>query len=212
MKEQLIIGGYCKIRNNQIFLNEELLYQDENALTFSDFSKNAYKFKNVGYPKFFKMDNLSKLGFLTSEILLGKCNAGKSLKPEETGVVIVNSSSSLDTDFTYFDSIKDSSNYFPSPSVFVYTLPNIMIGEICIRNKITGESAFFISEKFDPEFIFIYVQQLFELKKIQQCITGWVELMDNKYEAVLYFVEKREGITDENVKFEPGNISDIYNR
>lgn len=210
MSEQLIISGYCKIKNNQIFLNEELVYKDKNALTFSDFSKNAYKYKNVGYPKFFKMDNLSKLGFLAAEILLVRCNTGKSLIPEDTGIVIVNSSSSLDTDFTYYDSIKDNSNYFPSPSVFVYTLPNIMIGEICIRNKITGENVFFISKKFDPEFIFNYVQQLFELKKVQQCITGWVELMDNKYEAVLYFVEKKEVMTDENVKFEAGNISEIY--
>jgi hypothetical protein len=210
MSEQLIISGYCKLRNNQVFLNDELVYHDENALTFSDFIKNAYKFKNVGYPKFFKMDNLSKLGFLAAEILLGKCFSGKSFVPEDTGIVIANSSSSLDTDFTYFDSIKDSSNYFPSPSVFVYTLPNIMIGEICIRHKITGESAFFISEKFDPEFIFNNVKSLFEMKKVQQCITGWVELMDNSYEAMLFFVEKNNEMTNENVKFDAGNISNIY--
>ncbi|MFH0866744.1 MAG: 3-oxoacyl-ACP synthase [Bacteroidota bacterium] len=210
MSEQLIIGGYCIIRNNQIFFNKELLYQDESALTFSDFSKSAYRFKNAGYPKFFKMDNLSKLGFLTTEILLGKYNAGKSLIHEKTGIVIANSSSSLDTDFTYFDSIRDIADYFPSPSVFVYTLPNIMIGEICIRHKITGESAFFISERFDPEFIFNYVQQLFVLEKVQQCITGWVELMDDKYEALLFFVEKNHSMTDENVTFDSRNISEIY--
>ena len=37
---------------------------------FSEFIKTAFREFKIEYPKFFKMDNLSKLAFLTSEIIL----------------------------------------------------------------------------------------------------------------------------------------------
>jgi len=209
MKEQLIIKSVCKIRDNKIFLDDELLFHNDEAENPSAFMKNAYKNFQVNYPKFFKMDNLSKLGFLAAEILINKSNV-LPLNSEETGIVIANSSSSLDTDNAFNDTIKNSENYFPSPAVFVYTLPNIMIGEICIRHKITGENILFISEKFDPELIYYYVSDLFESGKIQHCITGWVDLLSDKYEAVLYFVEKDKGGKNGNSIFEPRKIVQLF--
>jgi hypothetical protein len=208
--EKLIISGSCTIRDGKIFLNKEVLFHDESTVAFADFIKNAYRFLNTSYPKFFKMDQLSKLGFLAADILFKKYFDEKSMMPEETGIVLANSSSSLDTDFTYFDSIKDSANYFPSPSVFVYTLPNIMIGEICIRHKITGEGVFFVSEKFDPDFMCKYVTDLFGIGKVQRCLTGWVELLDDRYDAALYFIEKSEIQTAESINFDTRNLLDIY--
>ena len=67
--------------------------------------------------------------------------------------MICNADASLDTDIKYLATTKE----LPSPSVFVYTLPNIMIGEICIRNHFKGESFFFISENPDPVFFEQYV-------------------------------------------------------
>lgn len=209
MKEHLIIKSVCKIRNNKIFLNDELVFSNEDSVTPSDFLKNAYRNFHVNYPKFFKMDNLSKLGILTAEILIGKDNV-TPINTEETGIVIANSSSSLDTDRSFNNTIKDDENYFPSPAVFVYTLPNIVIGEICIRHKITGEGTFFISEKFDPSLICNYIFDLFELNKVNQCITGWVDFLSDKYEAVLYLIEKdKEDRISSNI-FNPENILQLY--
>lgn len=212
MKENLIIKAICRIKDKKIFLDREIVFHAPDANNFSEFSKATYKSFNLAYPNFFKMDNLSKLGFLAADVLLKKCDTYISDKPDETGIIITNASSSLDTDFKYFDSIKDSENYFPSPSVFVYTLPNIMIGEICIKHKITGESAFFVSEKFDPDFIYNYVTDLFSLKKVRKCLTGWVELMDEKYDCVFYLIERVEKEGNGNIKFNPENISEIYNK
>jgi len=69
------------------------------------------------------MDNLSKLGFLTAELIFKSRNIPDHIKGREFGVIIANSSSSLDTDIHYQDTISDSTSYYPSPSVFVYTLP-----------------------------------------------------------------------------------------
>ena len=123
----------------------------------------------------------------------------------------MNSSSSLDTDRNYQKTISSRTDYFPSPAVFVYTLPNVLIGEICIRHKIFGEGNFFISEKFNPSFVFNYVSQLFDNDFVKCCITGWVEISGNNYESVLYLIEQT-GKTETGIaNFEPAAIESIYN-
>src|SRR5258706_16052189 len=115
------------------------------------------------------MDNLSKLGWLASEILLKDNFRAEKYQPEETGLVLANANASLDTDLKYFETVKD----IPSPSVFVYTLPNIMIGEICIRNNFKGENSFFVSPEFDAAFLEQYVNDLMDNNVLQVCICGW---------------------------------------
>jgi hypothetical protein len=109
---------------------------------------------------------------------------------EEVALVFSNAGSSLDTDKTYYASVEDKSNYFPSPAVFVYTLPNIMMGEICIRNQFQGENAFFISEGFDADLLSDYSANLLSSGKAKAVIAGWVEIHENEWEASLFLIEK----------------------
>ena len=192
MKEVLCISGWCEITDQTVILNNKKEFFEENFANFAAFIKNLYKKEQVNYPKFYKMDNLSKLGFLTAELLIKNSDVLLKYEKEEIGVIIANSSSSLDTDFDFQETIRDKSNYFPSPSVFVYTLPNILIGEICIKHRIRGENAFIVSEEFDPEQIVIYVSHLFDQGKINACICGWVELLKEKYHSLLFVVERME--------------------
>ena len=192
MKEVLCISGWCEITDQTVILNNKKESFEENFANFAAFIKNLYKKEQVNYPKFYKMDNLSKLGFLTAELLIKNSDVLLKYEKEEIGVIIANSSSSLDTDFDFQETIRDKSNYFPSPSVFVYTLPNILIGEICIKHRIRGENAFIVSEEFDPEQIVIYVSHLFDQGKINACICGWVELLKEKYHSLLFVVERME--------------------
>ena len=67
MENQNYIQSYCTIRKNKIFLNGALIFDSE-ASEFSDFAKEAYKKFEINYPRFFKMDALSKLAFLASEL------------------------------------------------------------------------------------------------------------------------------------------------
>jgi len=150
------------------------------------FLLSAYQHFGFQYPKFYKMDLLSKLGWLAAELLLSKGFDPGLYQPEDIAVVLSNSNASLDTDYKYMETVKE----IPSPAVFVYTLPNIMIGEICIRHKFKGENAFFVFESFDPEFIHEYVRDLMENGTAQACICGWVDVLGAEYKAVLYLVEK----------------------
>jgi hypothetical protein len=122
----------------------------------------------------------------------------------------MNSSSSLDTDLLYNQTIKDKSNYFPSPSLFVYTLPNILIGEICIRHGIKGENAFFIFDRFEPQKILDLVHLLLDEDRAQACLCGWVEVLEDNFESVLFLVEKEKRMKEFQLKNEYSSF-DIEN-
>ncbi len=210
------ITGWGIIRKNSVVIDGKTVEVDENYINFATFIKALYKQEQLNYPKFYKMDNLSKLGFLTAELIFKSRNIPDQYKRDELGVIIANSSSSLDTDIHYQETISDSADYYPSPSVFVYTLPNILIGEICIKNGIKGENAFLISENFNAELICNYVENLLQNNRIQACICGWVELLHEDYESFLMIIEKEKILAGRNeeigkyLAFTKENVTQLY--
>jgi len=212
MGNTLYINAVCEIRNQQVSINNKRIFEVSEAESMPVFLKALYKKLELNYPKYFKLDSLSKLGFLAAETLIRQEEAFSGFAPEEIGLVISNSSSSLDTDIKYNETIINPERYFPSPALFVYTLPNIMIGEIAIKHKITGENNFFISDKPDPDFLYYYINSLFETNQLKLCIAGWVEVFEDKYEALMFFVSKtktKSGITEKCI-FEPENLRALF--
>ncbi len=181
----LKISSWCHIVENKVFLNGELIYSDAEASSLKEFAKSYYRKIKPGYSKFFKMDEISKLGFLAAETLLTDFPLTEEQR-DNTSVIISNSSSTIITDTKHQESTEDYNNFFPSPAVFVYTLPNIMTGEICIRHKLRGENAFFIVEKFSPKLITNHINSLFLTDKSKIFTGGWIEQSYNGYEAFLY--------------------------
>ena len=177
----------CIIRHNRIFLNGSLLWEADQSLELSDFLRAGYDRFSGQYPKFHKMDVLSKLGWLGAEVLLKDAGI-HSLPPEQVGIILSNRSSSLDTDLRYYATVKD----FASPALFVYTLPNIVMGEIAIRHGFKGENTFFVSDDFDTALMSTYPAQLLAETPLQACICGWVEVMEQQYEVVLFLVENKQ--------------------
>lgn len=171
----------CTIEQSKITVNGHLIFESDNE-AFPDFAKNAYKTLELNYPKFHKMDNLSKLAFLAAEMLL------KEEDHSRTALVFANKSSSLDTDFKYQSSINSPENYFPSPAVFVYTLPNICVGEISIKHKMQTENAFFVLDEFDENFLNDYSEQILHAGKAGKVLCGWVELYQENYKAFVYLL------------------------
>jgi len=209
MKHSYTIRDYCMIRNHQVIQGGKLLFEGKDRSAASFFNE-IYRHFGVNYPKFHKMDNLCKLGFLAAELLMKDKNLQHSYPSDSVGIILYNASSSLDTDRNHQNSISDRSAYYPSPSVFVYTLANIVIGEICIRHKLYGESTFFVEENFNTERLHAYVKQLLDDRIVECCITGWVELDSESYEGVLYLIEKSTSGTDGIVIFEPEKLTEIY--
>jgi hypothetical protein len=197
------ITASCIISGNVVYKNEKPVFENKGA-GMPAFLVSAYQHFAITYPKFYKMDNLSKLGWLTAEILLKDSFNTARYKPGEVGVVLANASASLDTDVKYYETTKD----IASPALFVYTLPNIVIGEICIRHHFKGENAFFIFAGFDEGFIEQYVSNLINNNILQSCICGWVEVLEDRYKAALFLVEKDK--SGNSVIFTKENITQLY--
>jgi len=202
LKSEYYISEYCVIENNSVSINGTKNFESEDV-TFSEFAKTVYKNSEIDYPKFFKMDNLSKLTFLASEIILKK--VVKATEENDIALVFCNRSSSLDTDMKYQKSIATKEEYFPSPAVFVYTLPNICIGEVSIKHQLKSENAFFVFEEFPSEFMKNYAEVLLKTQKAEKVLCGWVEYYQENYKAVVYLVEKQG-----NLKHNEQIINTLY--
>lgn len=142
------------------------------------------------YPKFYKMDSLSRLGFVATELLLKAEGEPRNTPSEDRAVILFNRFSSIQADRKYLASIIDSEDYFPSPSVFVYTLPNIVTGEIAMRNLYHGETSFYITDERNDELIKQTLCASFADEKTKSIIGGWIDYEDDShFEADIYITE-----------------------
>ena len=149
-------------------------YQSTGAKLLSD----IYHAEVGDWPKFFKMDGLSKLGFLCSELLLredGEARLGEGEYREDRAVLLFGRTSSLSADMNYQQTIDDPQNYFPSPALFVYTLPNIVTGEISIRNHYRGETTFYVLENQDAEQMASVIADAFQDEGTSSVLFGWLD-------------------------------------
>lgn len=181
------VTSHIRIRHSRAHLNGQLVASSQEG-SLDEFADKLYRDGQSGYSKFHKMDRLSKLGFLGAELLLSGKDLANRYDPYAVGVILSNANASLDTDIRHQKQLETG---FPSPAIFVYTLPNIVIGEICIRHGIQGENTFFIQPEFDPESQVSYIDHLLKNQVISACIGGWVECVGEDYDCFLYFVESR---------------------
>lgn len=185
------IQHICHINQQTISLDGNVVFYLESLGEISDFLNESYRFLQIDYPKFFKMDLLGKLAFLATELIC-KTLKNQHLPKDSIGIILGNRSSSLMSDLTHQRSIQDRNAHFPSPAVFVYTLPNIMMGELCIRHGFSNENTLFISDEFDPQTLEKYINHLLDEQIIEHCLGGWVEANPESQEAFIYFTGKSQ--------------------
>ena len=173
-----------RITPEEVILDQRKIWEgkdepgEQEGLEHHSLLTSLYKQMIGNYPKFYKMDGLSRLGFVASEILL---NAEKGETDEERAIIFFNHSSSIASDRNYKESIKDKDNYFPSPSIFVYTLPNIVTGEIAIRNHFQGETSFFILPDKDEKMMEEILQASCRDAQSKSFLTGWIDYEDERH-------------------------------
>jgi hypothetical protein len=164
-----------------------------------------YDALQYSYPKFFKMDALCKWAWLGTEALLTANDGGKTyggLHKDRIGVVLMTAEGCIAVDKKYQASIAD----IPSPALFVYTLPNIMLGELCIRHGFKGEQACLVSRSFDAAELHFWVSSLFENNKIDACLCGWVDATVDRHDVCLFWVTR----TTKGYVFSPGAMQELY--
>lgn len=182
-----------RITPEEVILDQRKLWEGKEELGEQEGQEHhslltsLYKQMIGNYPKFYKMDGLSRLGFVASEILL---NAEKGETDKERAIIFFNHSSSIASDRNYKESINDKDNYFPSPSIFVYTLPNIVTGEIAIRNHFHGETSFFILPDKDERLMEEILQASCRDAQSKSFLTGWIDYEDERHFEADLKIEK----------------------
>lgn len=158
-----------------------------------DFMYDAMQIK---YPKYYKMNLLCKLGFLTAEKLFFDNPLLLNDFPEavKCSTILFNAASSATADIIHATSVDDP-QVIPGPGVFVYTLPNILNGELCIRHGWTGYNAFFVinDHMHKNEEMAELLQVALSGQEINLCLTGWVEtdLKNELFKGSLALIAKK---------------------
>lgn len=178
---------HVRITQDEVASDEKKLIFDATGQALLDKLYDEYV---ADYPKFYKMDQLAKLGFIASELLLGKFES-RQKEREDRAVILFGRTASLCDDMLYQQSIRNPDEYYPSPSLFVYTLPNIVTGEIAIRNKYYGETSFYVLERKDEQVMDALAKIAFQDGTTRSVITGWLECPDEEhFECDMKLIEK----------------------
>ena len=176
---QLCTIHHLMITPEQVTLDGMLLQENDHGT--SHFLVQLYKSQVGDYPKFYKMDGLSRLGFMAAELLVKSEGRNVVDDAESRAVLFFNAHSSLAADRKYLESIVDSDNYFPSPAAFVYTLPNIVTGEVAIRHGYHGETSFYILPDKDDALMQQVMLATTVDGRMRSMIAGWVDYIDAEH-------------------------------
>lgn len=178
------------IKDSRITVDEENIFTSQEK-SFATFIREAYKTLGENNMKFYKMDDLCKLGYLACHYLL----KDKDYSPTEIGIVLANKNASLHTDIKHQTVIDNEGDAATSPATFVYTLPNVVAGEVCIRHKIQGENTFFIQKACNLGELKAYAHIVMPQIKLKYCIVGWCELVNDTYEAEFELLTRESAIS-----------------
>ena len=189
------IQHHVRIHQGQLWVDGRL--RIDGSRDIQVLIQEAYAATGMTYLKFFKMDTLSKLGILASHFLL-ETVSHDTIDPFQKKLIFQNTHSSLATDTLYAKTLKE----IPSPALFVYTLPNIVMGEIAIRYGFKGENTFFITPEFSPEPLSLYIQTL----DAQFLITGYLNFDGQHADVMLCLVTSQ----DSNLPLNAANLQTCY--
>lgn len=193
------IAHYIRISNGRVS-------KDNKAVTdeLMNTADELYRATGSGYPKFFKMDILCKWAWAASETLLiyNSTSLLENIDKEKVAVVLATADGCIEVDKRY----SETTATIPSPALFVYTLPNIMLGEICIRHGIKGEQACIVNERFDSEELYFWVNDLLEKRGMDACLCGWVNATNKEQDICLFWITKDNNGT----QLSPAALHELY--
>ena len=176
-----------QISQGQVNVDETSVFVSSQT-DFHTFSREAFKSREEANMKFYKMDDLCKLGYLASAWLLDGIEYGE----EECGIVMSGKYGCLDTDIRHQQIIDSEGDSSASPAVFVYTLPNVVAAEISIRHHIKGENIWFWSEDKTMSDIKKYASILAASRDLKYCIAAHIDFINGDYFAIFELLENTD--------------------
>lgn len=186
MKQNSYIHDVIQWNNQTIKINDkaEITLSGD---TITDYVLAAYKSLEAPYPKFFKMDILSKVVYTAVAMLVKQGNVAENWL-DLTATCITTKNGCIDVDKKF----EQSRSELASPALFVYTLPNIMLGEICIKHKFKGEQLCTIGGANEALALHEYICLLIEEDHAKQAIIGYADAYNDTINISLALVSQHQ--------------------
>ena len=141
--------------------------------------------------RFFKMDLYSRLAYVASGLLA--LNTLEDCEPEKRALCFFTLNGSLLADRKHLSTFADPDAYYPSPAVFINTLPNVVLGEIAVSYSIKGETTLVMLPERDEGIIESVVGATLDSTAPQALICGWVDCPEeNSFVADLKLIKIKQ--------------------
>ena len=123
--------------------------------------------------RFFKMDLFSRLAYVATGLLAKDSLDG--IDPEDIALFVFTLNGSVLADRKHLSTFSDPNDFYPSPSVFINTLPNVVLGEIAVRNNIKGETTLVMLPNRDDAIMNQIIKASISATRPSALLYGWVD-------------------------------------
>jgi len=163
--------------------------------------------------RFLRMDLMCRLGLMAAELLDAGFDEMPEVQRERVAVFVETFAGSLDTDVRFLQT--------PRPSLFAYTLPSTVMGEICIRYRLKGPGLCLVSPNDSDGGALVEAVDWLREGDVDACLCLGCEAVDREIAAMLpehlrpqgwhaaaLLVGKSSGARREH-PFTPGSLAEI---
>lgn len=162
--------GEVRITPCEVVLNGKSLPVESSG---SHLITEIYKSYLSDGSRFYKMDLYSRLAYVATGLLckdsMGNCS------PEDISLYFFTQNGSVLADRKHLSTFSAPGEYYPSPAIMINTLPNVVLGEIAVRNDIKGETALVMLPCRDNSIMDMVVKASVSDTHPALVICGWVD-------------------------------------
>ena len=192
----MIIKSYCRITNHSVIVDGERLSDLEKHMlgnNVGDDLDNVYARLDVNYFNYKNMDDYSKLGFITAELLMQRNGFDTEKDKQDMGLLIYSRSGCLGADYTL---VRVMEGLTVNERAYERVIPNAICSSIVCRHKISGEMGIYLSDGFIYEQFFRTGHGLFETEPgLKTLLAGYVECYGGYMSSLLCLLERSDDNT-----------------
>ena len=172
----MLIKSYCRITNHSIILDGDRLPDLEKHIMgqkVKEHLDHVFSSMDVDYPSFRNMDDYSKLGFITAELLMKHNGFDVCREKPDIGVIIYSRSGCLGADYNL---VRVMEGLSVDDQAYMRSIPNAICSDIACRHRIGGEVGVYLSDGFIYEQLFRTCFGTFQTEPgLNTLLAGYVE-------------------------------------
>jgi len=148
-----------------------------------EYLDRVFAHMDMDYPSFRKLDDYSKLGLITAELLMKHNGYDVSREKPDMGIVIYSRSGCLGADCNLVGVMEGLT---VDDQAYMRSIPNAICSDIACRHKIGGEMGVYLSDEFIYEHFFrTCFGTLLSDSELNTLLAGYVECYEGYVSSLL---------------------------